>query len=99
MEFYGRRLGYRLPDLADDGRWKYVQVADALRAVIDTGAVRQGEAMPSLATVARRYQVHEHTARQAMAVLAAAGLVRQVPRKGAFVRRTSQPAGKGTSNG
>lgn len=53
----------------------YRQIAADLTAAITTGELQPGDALPSETDLARRYGVSRATARQAFAVLNAAGLV------------------------
>jgi GntR family transcriptional regulator len=65
----------------------YVQLADVLRAQIQSGEIAQGHPLPSLETLRQQYEIARGTAAKAVRVLVAEGLVVQAPGKGAFVRR------------
>lgn len=65
---------------------RYRAVAADLRAMIESGELRPGEAVPSEAALAARYGVARGTARHALAELEGAGLVESVHGKGRFVR-------------
>ncbi|MEZ5854125.1 MAG: phosphonate metabolism transcriptional regulator PhnF [Hyphomicrobiaceae bacterium] len=54
-------------------RWQ--QIANALAASIERGAYTDGSILPSAASIAERYGVHRHTARQAFRHLEELGLV------------------------
>ena len=53
----------------------YLRIADDLRAAIRCGALRPEDRLPTVAELAKRYQVAISTAHRAVATLAAAGLV------------------------
>jgi len=54
----------------------YVRIAADLRVAIACGALRQGDALPTVADLAARYKVALSTAHRAIADLAADGTVR-----------------------
>ena len=62
------------------------QVADALRADITSGALPVGAPLPSEATIVQRFEVARATARAAVAILRAEGLVVTYSGRGSFVR-------------
>jgi DNA-binding GntR family transcriptional regulator len=63
----------------------YRRIADDLHQQITSGELVPGQRVPSEAELMRRYGVSRGTARQGLAVLEAAGLVRAVHGKGRFV--------------
>jgi DNA-binding GntR family transcriptional regulator len=63
----------------------YRRIAEDLRQQITSGALATGQRVPSEAELMRRYGVSRGTARQGLAVLETAGLVRAVHGKGRFV--------------
>jgi DNA-binding GntR family transcriptional regulator len=63
----------------------YRRIAEDLRARIISGELATGQRVPSEAELMRRYGVSRGTARQGLALLEAAGLVRAVHGKGRFV--------------
>jgi GntR family transcriptional regulator len=69
-----------------DPRSPYRQVADALRAEIQSGALRPGDPIPSNTTIMDRFKVASSTAQRAVRTLASEGLVQSVPGRGVFVR-------------
>lgn len=68
----------------------YRRIAEDLRQQITSGELGAGQRVPSEAEVMRRYGVSRGTARQGLAVLEAAGLVRAVHGKGRFVDVTGR---------
>jgi DNA-binding GntR family transcriptional regulator len=63
----------------------YRRIAEDLRCQISSGELAPGQRVPSEAELMRRYGVSRGTARQGLALLEAAGLVRAVHGKGRFV--------------
>lgn len=76
-----------LPDLdLRSGRAVFRQIADGLRDAITTGRLGSGERLPSEADLVERYGTARATVRQALAILAAEGLVVAEHGRGVFVR-------------
>jgi GntR family transcriptional regulator len=69
-----------------DDRPPYRQIADHLRAAIDSGELRPGDRLPSEAQLTRHYSVARMTARQAIQELRAEGRVVAEHGRGVFVR-------------
>ena len=67
-------------------RSPYRQIADHLRALIESGALRPGDQLPSEAELTRHYSVARMTARQAIQELRAEGRVSAEHGRGVFVR-------------
>jgi GntR family transcriptional regulator len=63
----------------------YLQLADILRGMIESGEIEPSHALPSITTLVQRYGVADQTARKAVGVLRAEGLVHNVSGKGTFV--------------
>lgn len=61
-----------------DTRAPYQQVADSLRAKIESGALRPGDPLPSNAAIMDRFQVASSTAQRAIRTLKSEGLVESV---------------------
>jgi GntR family transcriptional regulator len=73
-----------------DPRSPYRQVADVLRAEIESGVLRPGDPIPSNSTIMDRFKVASSTAQRAVRTLTSEGLVESVPGRGVFVR-TKRP--------
>ena len=73
----------------DGPRWR--QIANALAASIERGAFADGSMLPSAASIAERYGVHRHTARQAFRHLEDLGLVSVARGRGTTVTRQRIP--------
>jgi GntR family transcriptional regulator len=65
----------------------YQQIAAILRAQIEAGEVASDRPIPSEATLMQRYGVARETARKAVRVLVAEGLVYVVQGRGAYVAK------------
>jgi DNA-binding GntR family transcriptional regulator len=63
----------------------YLQIADELRAMIESGEIPPRHVLPSVNTLVQRYGVADQTVRKAVGVLRAEGLVHTVNGKGTYV--------------
>jgi DNA-binding GntR family transcriptional regulator len=63
------------------------QLADLLRAQIESGDLPAGRVVPSETTLVQRYGLSRGTVRKALDWLADQGLVNRVPGRGTFVRK------------
>src|SRR5262249_36906495 len=79
----------------------YIQLAGIIRAWIDSGELPPGAAVPSEAALTQRFGIARETARRAVALLRAEGLIVTTRAVGSFVRlpARSEPvtAGAGTT--
>jgi GntR family transcriptional regulator len=66
---------------------QYRRVADQLRELIASGELHEGDRLPSVREIAKRYNVTTGTAARALGVLRAEGLVVTTHGSGAYVRR------------
>ncbi len=67
-----------------DARPIYEQVKDGLRKLMVTGAIREGEKLPSVRTLAGTLAINPNTIQKAYEALEAEGYVYSVPGKGSF---------------
>lgn len=74
----------------DDPRPSYRQVADQLRAEIESGRLSAGDQLPTHKALAERHGVAVETVKRALNDLRAAGLISSRQGKGSYVR--AQPA-------
>ena len=72
------RLDYR------DARPIYEQVRDGLRRLMVTGAIQEGEKLPSVRSLASRLAINPNTIQRAYESLEAEGYLYSVPGKGSF---------------
>ena len=73
-----------------DARPIYEQVRDGLRRLIVTGAVADGERLPSVRTLASQLAINPNTIARAYAELEGEGYCCSVPGKGCFAIRTQR---------
>lgn len=67
-----------------DSRPIYEQVKDGLRRLVVTGAIREGEKLPSVRSMASTLAINPNTIQRAYEALEAEGYVYSVPGKGSF---------------
>ena len=72
----------------------YLQLVDQVRAAAASGALRTGEALPSIRPLAEELRVNRNTVAKAYAELEAQGVIETMPGKGCFVRAASSPLRK-----
>ena len=68
------------------GKPVYLQVVDQVKAAAASGAVRRGEPLPSIRTLAESLRVNRNTIAKAYAELESQGVIETVAGKGCFVR-------------
>jgi DNA-binding GntR family transcriptional regulator len=71
----------------DDSRPSYRQVADRLRAAIESGKLAPGDQLPTHKALADEFGVAVETAKRALGELRADGLIVTRQGKGSYVRR------------
>ena len=67
-----------------DARPIYEQVRDGLRRLMVTGAIQEGEKLPSVRSLASRLAINPNTIQRAYGSLEAEGYLYSVPGKGSF---------------
>ena len=67
-----------------DARPIYEQVRDGLRRLMVTGAIQEGEKLPSVRSLASRLAINPNTIQRAYESLEAVGYLYSVPGKGSF---------------
>ena len=73
-----------------DARPIYEQVKDGLRRLMVTGAIQEGEKLPSVRSMASRLAINPNTIQRAYEALEAEGYVYSVPGKGSFAAPCSE---------
>ena len=63
----------------------YLEIAEQYKEYIKLGVIKSGEKLPSVRTLAGELGVNPNTVAKAYSVLEDEGLVRSLPKKGAFV--------------
>ena len=76
---------------SDDSRPASLQVADALRREIASGALAPGDKLPSIRSLADRFGVAPMTAQSAIDTLRGESLIYTSPGRGTFVRADAKP--------
>ena len=69
----------------DAGRPLWRQLADILRAMIESGEIGPGKLLPSQRTLMQRYEVSDGTVKRALALLHEEGLVETEQGRGSYV--------------
>jgi GntR family transcriptional regulator len=72
----------------------YLQLVDQVKAAAASGAVRAGEALPSIRPLAEELRVNRNTVAKAYAELEAQGVIETMAGKGCFVRANNSPLKK-----
>ena len=76
-------------------RWSeepyYLQLANFLRAQIESGELEEGQALPSEPHLQQEYGLARNTVRMALGVLRDEGLIQTVHRRGSRVARRERP--------
>ena len=72
----------------------YLQLVDQVKAAAASGAVRPGEALPSIRPLAEELRVNRNTVAKAYAELEAQGVIETMAGKGCFVRPNNSPLKK-----
>ena len=76
------------------GKPVYLQVVDQVKAAIASGALRPGEALPSVRPLAEDLRVNRNTIAKAYAELEGQGVIETLAGKGCFVRAGASPLRK-----
>ena len=69
----------------------YLQIVDQIKAVAASGALRPGEALPSIRPLAEELRVNRNTVAKAYTELESQGIIETVPGKGCFLRQNDSP--------
>ena len=73
------------------GKPVYLQLADQVRYAAASGALRPGEALPSIRPLAEELRVNRNTVAKAYAELENQGVIETLPGKGCFLRENHSP--------
>lgn len=63
----------------------YIEIAQRYEKYITLGVIKPGEKLPSVRTAATELRVNPNTVQRAYSLLEEKGLIRSMPKKGAFV--------------
>jgi GntR family transcriptional regulator len=64
----------------------YLQIVDQIRAIAASGALRPGEALPSIRPLAEELRVNRNTVAKAYAELESQGVIETLPGRGCFLK-------------
>jgi GntR family transcriptional regulator len=73
------------------GKPVYLQLVDQIKAAAASGAVRAGEALPSIRPLAEELRINRNTVAKAYAELESQGVIETLAGKGCFVRANRSP--------
>jgi GntR family transcriptional regulator len=73
------------------GKPVYLQMVDQVKAAAASGAVRDGDPLPSIRPLAEELRVNRNTVAKAYAELESQGIVETIAGKGSFVRAAQTP--------
>jgi GntR family transcriptional regulator len=76
------------------GKPAYLQVADQIRHAAASGALREGEALPSIRPLAERLRLNRNTVAKAYAELESQGVIETIQGKGCFLKANNSPFSK-----
>ena len=69
----------------------YLQLVDQVKTASASGAVRQGDPLPGIRTLAEELRVNRNTVAKAYAELESQGIIETLAGKGCFVRSNDSP--------
>jgi GntR family transcriptional regulator len=73
------------------GKPVYLQMVDQVKAAAASGAVRDGDPLPSIRPLAEELRINRNTVAKAYAELESQGVIQTVAGKGCFVRAAQSP--------
>jgi GntR family transcriptional regulator len=76
------------------GKPVYLQLVDQIRYAAASGALRHGEALPSIRPLAEELRVNRNTIAKAYAELESQGIIETMPGKGCFLKENNTPFNK-----
>jgi GntR family transcriptional regulator len=76
------------------GKAVYLQLVDQVRTAAAAGAVRAGEALPTIRGLAEQLRVNRNTVAKAYAELESQGIIETAVGRGSFVRAPTSPLQK-----
>src|SRR3977135_2010968 len=72
----------------------YLQLVDQIKSMADSGALRTGEALPSIRPLAEGLRLNRNTVAKAYAELESLGVIETLPGKGCFLKANQSPLRK-----
>ena len=76
------------------GKPVYLQVVDQVKAAAASGALRAGEALPSIRPMAEQLRINRNTVAKAYEELESQGVIETIMGKGCFLKQNNSPLKK-----
>lgn len=76
------------------GKPAYLQIVDQVKAAAASGALRPGEALPSIRPLAEELRLNRNTVAKAYSELESLGVIETLPGKGCFLKANHSPLRK-----
>jgi GntR family transcriptional regulator len=76
------------------GKPVYLQIVDQIKSLSASGALRAGEALPSIRPLAEELRLNRNTVAKAYAELESLGVIETLPGKGCFLKANQSPLRK-----
>jgi GntR family transcriptional regulator len=76
------------------GKPVYLQIVDQIKSMSASGALRAGEALPSIRPLAEELHLNRNTVAKAYAELESLGVIETVPGRGCFLKSSQSPLRK-----
>ena len=76
------------------GKPAYLQVVDQIKAAAASGALKPGEALPSIRPLAEELRLNRNTVAKAYSELESLGVIETLPGKGCFLKENHSPLRK-----
>jgi GntR family transcriptional regulator len=76
------------------GKPVYLQIVDQVKSLSASGALRAGEALPSIRPLAEELRLNRNTVAKAYAELESLGVIETVPGRGCFLKVSQSPLRK-----
>jgi GntR family transcriptional regulator len=76
------------------GKPVYLQIVDQVKSMSASGALRAGEALPSIRPLAEELRLNRNTVAKAYAELESLGVIETVPGRGCFLKSSQSPLRK-----
>jgi len=73
------------------GKPVYLQVVDQVKAAAASGALREGEALPSIRPLAEQLRINRNTVAKAYAELEGQGVIETIAGRGCFLKANHSP--------
>src|SRR5215831_19252558 len=72
----------------------YLQIVDQVKSLVASGALRAGEALPSIRPLAEELRINRNTVAKAYAELENAGIIETILGRGCFLKSSQSPLRK-----